>query len=189
MLSHHPHPRPQQARLTQYSALAVFLLMLLTVGLQAVLALALGGLLMLLTALITLLLALFLIPPTATTPAVTVTPDGLRLHPVVWRERFVPWSAVSAVKRYPLLPHPDAEMSRRALTGRANYQPAAGIMLVIPGLPPQYRVAGFLAGERGQPIIALTNRTHTDYNTLIEQIATYTGQPHDDIFPQAGADS
>jgi hypothetical protein len=78
------------------------------------------------------------------------------------------------VKVYPLLPSADAETTRRLTVGRIKYRPAAGIMLVIPGLPPQYRIAGFFAGERAAPIIALTNRAHADYERLVEAVLTFT---------------
>lgn len=75
-----------------------------------------------------------------------------------------------AVKDYTLLPAPDQEFERRALQGRKKYRPAQGKMLIVRGLPPQYRIAGFFAGENAQPLIALTSRTHTDYDRLIQRM-------------------
>ncbi len=118
----------------------------------------------------TLLLAAPVLMLTAVAPGVTVTAEGLRLHPVIWREQVVTWGQIKAVKDYPLLPTRDAEVNRRWMVGRGNYEPATGVMLVIPALPPQYRIAGFFAGERGQPIIALTNRAHTDYEALLAAV-------------------
>jgi hypothetical protein len=39
-----------------------------------------------------------------------------------------------------------------------------------------YRVGGFFAGEQGRKIIALTNRTHTDYDRLSKQVTKYTSK-------------
>jgi hypothetical protein len=165
------HPRPRQDRLIQQAAIALALVMLAAALLQVVLALLItpGGL-FLLTALITLLLIPFVLMLTTATPPVTVSDDGLLIEPVIWRARFVPWAQVQAIQPYPLLPQREAETTRRALVGRARYQPAAGIMLVIAGLPPQYRIAGLLAGTGGQPVIAVTNRTHTDYEQVAARI-------------------
>ena len=195
------HPKPQQNRLVQYGAAFVSLLMLAAAGLQVLLAVIVTpGLIFGLTALITLLLIPFVLLLTAATPALTLSPEGLTLEPMIWKRQFVPWGQVTAVKPYPLLPQAEAETTRRAVVGRNNYQAAAGvmlnvtlcftrrqlvgrnkyqaaagIMLVIPGLPLQYRIAGVLAGEGGQPVIAITNRTHTDYETVVDQIRAYTG--------------
>ncbi len=179
--STHPHPHPFIARVTQYGALAVFVIMLISVPLQVLLTLlgAPGGLFVI-TALITLMLSPAVLMLTAVSPPVTLAADGLWLEPVVWRQRFIPWDAIDAVKVYPLLPGEDGEVQRRAFVGRSNYRAAEGIMLVVPGLPPQYRVVGFFAGEGGKPVIALTNRSHTEYARLKKKIIHYAGevQPH-----------
>ena len=46
-------------------------------------------------------------------------------------------------------------------------------MLVIRGLPVQYRVTGFFVGEGFKPVIALTSRTHTDYDRLIKKVLSH----------------
>lgn len=174
MESSHPHPKPRLDRLTQYGAMALLLVMALTVPLQILLAL-LGApaFLFLLTAIFTALLAPFILMLTTATPAVTVAPEGITVQPVVWRQRFVPWSDVTAIKDYPLLPQPDAELSRKVMTGRKRYQPAEGLMLLIPALPVQYRITGFLAGEGFTPVIAVTNRAHSRYDVLVKKINVY----------------
>lgn len=179
--STHAHPNPPLDRITQYGAIILSVVMLLAVPLQVVLTLlgAPGGLFV-----ITALITLALIPPvlmlTAVSPAVTLEQDGLWLEPRIWRRRFVAWDDIDAVKVYPLLPDANAEANRRAFVGRKNYQAAEGIMLVIPALPPQYRIAAFFAGEGGKGIVALTNRTHTEYAKLKKKIVYYAGdvQPH-----------
>jgi len=174
MKSAHDHPHPQRERLVQYGALTVTGLMLLAIVLQLVLALlgAPGGLFVI-TALLTLLLALFILRLTVATPAVTVSEDGLEIRPLIWRSHFVAWEAVRAIKDYTLLPDEGAETGRRAIVGRRKYRPAEGKMLVIPALPRHYCITGVLAGEGFVPVIAVTNRTHTEYDKLVKKMLIY----------------
>ncbi|MEL6268626.1 MAG: hypothetical protein AAFV33_25155 [Chloroflexota bacterium] len=120
-----------------------------------------------------------LIPPvlmlTASTPGITIEKDGVWIEPVIWKRRFVLWEDVTAVKEYPLLPGADGETQRRAFVGKQNYAAPEGIMLVVPGLPLQYRITAFFAGEPGKGIVALTNRTHTEYPKLKKKIVHYAG--------------
>jgi hypothetical protein len=105
---------------------------------------------------------------------VTVSNEGLTLHPVVWKDRFVRWDEIASIAVYPLLPAADTEVTRRYAVGKRRYRPAQGIMLVIPSLPPPYRIAGFFAGTGAKPIIALTNRAHVDYDHLLEIVLQMT---------------
>jgi hypothetical protein len=173
MKSAHIHPHPFLDAVTQYGAALLCAVMVLAAAAQ-VLALAIGAPgAFILSALLTLAFVPFTLLLTTATPAVTVTQEGLTIEPRLWRKQFVTWDAVREVKDYPLLPPEDSEAVRRALTGRRRYTPAQGKMLLIPTLPPQYRIAGWLAGEGLTPIIALTNRTHTDYERLIQQIEQF----------------
>lgn len=117
-----------------------------------------------------LLIALPLLFLSAATPPVTVSEQGLTLRPILWKPHFIAWDDIQAVKPYPILPSPDAEVFRRALVGRKKYRPAEGIMLIVPKLPFPYRAVGFFAGEGGQPVVAFTNRTHTHYDALARHI-------------------
>ena len=174
----HHHPRQRLDRAIQWGALVVVALigvgvlgqigMALLAPSAALRALALFG------AVATALLAFPVLMLTAVAPAVSVDAAGITLQPAVWRARRIPWDAVRTVKPYPLLPIEDAEVTRRLAVGRRNYRPASGIMLVIPGLPPQYRIAGFLAGERAAPVIALTTRAHTHYDDLLRAVLSHT---------------
>ncbi|MFW5692514.1 MAG: PH domain-containing protein, partial [Chloroflexota bacterium] len=180
------HPKPWVDRVSQVVALAATLVLVVCAPLLMLLPLAgaPGG--FVLIGLLALLLALPLIMRTAVAPAVTVDADGLTLRPMFWRDQRLPWSAVQAVRVFPLLPSEDAEVTRRIAVGRRNYRPAAGLMLVIPTLPPQYRIAGLLAGERGRPVVALTNRAHQDYDQLARAVLTYTdASAHDPELIQA----
>lgn len=174
MKSVHLHPNPRLDRVTQYGAVALVVVMLVATPLQIVLALlgASRGLLIF-TGVATLLLTLPVLLLTTATPRVTVSPDGITIQPLVWKERFVRWNDVQTIKDYPLLPPSDSEVGRKALTGRQRYRPAEGKMLVIPGLPVQYRVTGYFAGEGFTGVIALTSRTHHEYDKLIKKVMIY----------------
>ncbi len=179
--STHTHPNPLLDRITQYAALALAVVMLVSVPLQVLLTVlgAPGGL-FIVTALVVLALTPPVIMLTATTPAVTLQADGLWLEPRVWQRRFIPWEQVEALKEYPLIPKENEEVQRRTFVGRKNYAPVQGIMLVIPSLPLQYRIAAFFAGESGKGIVALTTRTHTEYPKLRKKLVHHLGavQPH-----------
>jgi hypothetical protein len=168
----HAHPQPLLDALTQYIAAALLALIVLSVPLQIVLAFA-GAPVFVLTALFTLAFAPFPLMLLAATPAVMVGPEGLTVQPRLGKAQSVAWLDVAAIKPYPLLPPPDAELSRKALAGRSKYRPAEGLMLLIPALPVQYRIAGVLAGEGFTPIIAVTTRTHDRYDMLVKKIRAY----------------
>lgn len=170
----HTHPSPLLNRIVHYGAALLSVVMLIIAVMMLILAVTLpnGGVSIIISA-ITLLLIPFVVMLTAATPPVTVTAAGLQITPLIWKGHFIPWDAVQAMKPYPLLPQPGAETERRALVGRKRYRPAEGVMLLIPSLPPQYRITGFLAGEGLTPVIALTSRSHSDYPTLLNQLNTY----------------
>jgi len=111
---------------------------------------------------------------TTATPRVIISPEGLTIQPLIWQAQFVPWNAVQTIKDYPLLPPSGSEVGRKALAGRQRYHPAQGKMLVIPTLPIQYRVTGYFAGEGFTGVIALTNRTHQEYDKLIKKVMIYS---------------
>lgn len=177
MSSHHTHPNPLTDRLAQYGGIALTILLVLGGLGQFVLA-ALGLPLFLLSGLVTLALIAPVMMLTTATPAVTVADDGITLHPRVWRDRFVAWDDVRALKNYPLLPPKEAEVNRRAMVGKRRYRAAEGKMLVVPSLPLPYRFTGLFAGEGFTGVVALTNRTHTGYDALIRQVERHlTPQP------------
>ncbi|MEO0562364.1 MAG: hypothetical protein AAF125_09625 [Chloroflexota bacterium] len=178
----HTHPNPLQHNIIQYGSAATAALMLVCVPLLLVMAFIVqyGGFLVV-GALVVFVLSLPVLMLTAVSPPVTVSADGIAVEPLLWNRRQIAWDDVAAVKAYPLLPTEDTEVNRRTFVGRRNYTPAQGVMLVLPGMPIQYRIAAFFAGEPGRAIIALTNRTHTDYPALIETVERYAGevQPFD----------
>jgi hypothetical protein len=171
----HIHPKPLLNRLIQYGALVVVALLVISAPLQIILTLAgAPGGLVICSAFVSLALALPVLMLTAYAPAVTVDDAGVTLHPAIWKDRRVNWDDIAAVKVYPLLPSPDAEISRKLVIGKQKYRPADGILLIIPGLPAQYRIVGFFAGVRSQPAVALTNRAHADYDKLVEIVLSNT---------------
>jgi len=177
MTTTHTHPRPTIDRIAQYGALA-FLVLTAALFVWQIL-LALNGLPAALLLLTVLTMALLIVPAlwlTTATPAVELTGEGLIVRPLIWRARSIAWSDIRAVKPYPLLPEAQGERMRKAFVGRRKYVPAKGVMLVVPSLPWIYRCTGFFAGEGFTPVIALTNRTHTDYDRLIKGVRTRTAE-------------
>jgi hypothetical protein len=164
------HPRPGRQRLWHYSLAALLIMVLAGAIGQALLGLLLRGALFWLTAAVMLLFVPVLLMALSVSPPLTLTPEGVWIAPVVWRRRLIPWEHLREMKPYPLLPRPDQETGRRALQGRQKYRPAEGMMLIVAGLPWQYRVAGYFVGEPGRAIIAVTNRTHEDYERLLDAL-------------------
>jgi hypothetical protein len=126
--------------------------------------------LMSLAAVFLALLALPVLQNTARSPDIVLREDGLLLRPAVWRERLVPWADIAAVKDDPSLPPEGAEVYRRRAVGKAKYRPAAGRLLVLKRMPPQYRLAGFFAGEGLHAVISVNTRSHPDYDRLMAAI-------------------
>ncbi|XWX02935.1 hypothetical protein VZO05_10515 [Aggregatilineales bacterium SYSU G02658] len=170
------HPTPPRYRLEQRLLMALLLAVVAGAVGQLMLALLLRSLLFGLGALTLLAFAPFILMALSVAPPLTVTADGLLIRPHWWREQLIPWGDVLAMRPYPLLPRPDQETERRALQGRKRYRAAEGWMLIVHGLPWQYRMAGFFAGAGGQPIIAITNRTHSGYDALVRQVQACVGQ-------------
>jgi hypothetical protein len=154
----------------QYGLAALLIALLAGAAGQALLGLLLRGALFWLTAGVLLLLVPVLLMALSVTPALTLTPEGVWIAPVIWRRRLIPWEHLREMKPYPLLPRPDQETGRRALQGRQKYHPAEGMMLIVAGLPWQYRMAGYFVGEPGRAVIAVTNRTHQDYDRLLDAL-------------------
>lgn len=169
-----PHPKPLLNKLSQYTLALALALIVVSAPLQVVLGLAIPqGRLFILTGVLSLLLVLPLLMGLFVHPSLSVSDEGITLHPIIGGSRFVRWDEIHVMKDYPLLPSEDMEANRRQFVGRKNYRPAQGKMLVIPSLPFPYRPAGWFAGEGFTGIIALTNRAHLDYDNLIKLIAPH----------------
>lgn len=169
------HPNATFYRFTQWILLAILFVLLLTVPLQIGIALAYPqAFLFFVSALITLVLSTPIILYLTVTPTVSIHSSGITIHPFIGRAIQLDWEQIREVKEYSLLPKESHEVNRRLLVGKKRYQSAEGKMLLIDDLPMIYRVAGFFAGEQGGKIIALSNRTHDNYEHLIKQVMKHT---------------
>jgi len=171
----HNHPNMPLKRTIEYGAAGVVIIMLLgALGLLLLplLTSAPGGFAFAAVLVVLLIPAVLML--TAYAPPVSVDKDAITLHPALWQTQRIPWSDITEVRVYPLLPREDTEIPRKYVVGTRNYKPAAGIMLVIPSLPWPYRMVGFFAGVQSRPAIALTNRAHTDYEHLLQAILQQT---------------
>lgn len=177
--SHHfSAKQPRMYQISQAALLVTAVVLTVSAPLQLILAVSIaGGGMFIMTALLSLLLILPLILMSSATPPVSISRDGLTVQPGLGRAVFVPWAAVKEIKPYSLMPPEDSESVRRTMVGRKKYRPAAGLMLVCEGLPWRYRVVGAFAGEGFSPVVAVTNRSHADYEQfvyLIEKIRPTT---------------
>jgi hypothetical protein len=168
------HPTPWLDRLTQWCCvLLIGVLVLAEVGLMVIFASGQGAFLLL--GLTLILFAPFLMMQLTLTPSVQVDAQGLTLHTRFFGQHRCLWQAVQAVQPHPLLPPPDAEGLRRLMVGRIKYRAAQGWLLVMPSLPFWFRFSGIFCGVGFVGVVALTNRTHTDYDRLVELLRQYTG--------------
>jgi len=173
--SHYTHPNPIAYRITQWVLFALLCVVLVAVPLQILIALMYPqAILFYLLAVITLFFALPILLYLFTTPTVSLDSDGITVHPFIGKSHHVAWDDVERVAYYPLLPRQNHEVNKRLVVGRKRYKPAEGIMLISSALPQVYRVGGLFAGERGRKIIALTNRTHANYDQLHKQVLKHT---------------
>lgn len=186
---HYAARQPFKYRVQQTGAVALLVVMLVLVLLQGVLLTLLPPFMVMMTAILLLLMTAPVLMLLSVSPPVTVHDAGITLHPLIWREQTIAWSAIVAVKRYPLLPTPDQEVMRQVAVGRKQYRAAEGIMLIVSGLPVQYRPAGVFAGAGGKPVIALTSRSHADYDRLVKQVLAHVDETviHDEILAGDGS--
>jgi hypothetical protein len=174
----HDNTNPQITRLTHYALAVMIVALILAVPAWLIIGLTNERAVLFIVMVIpTILFLPALVFLSVTTPPVTVSAEGLLLRPYVWRQRLIDWQDVTLAKPYPLLPASESEVMRRALVGRKKYAPAEGLMVLVPGLPWPYRIAGYFAGERGTPIVAFTNRAHQDYATLAQAIRARCEMP------------
>ncbi len=173
-MTHYPHPKPNVDTFSQVMVLIGLGMMLISVLGMIVLVAngAPSGFLLLIPVMAAL--ALPLIMRLSVTPAVTIDDAGLTIKPRFGKAHQIDWHQVEKVAPFPLLPSEDTEVVRRAAVGRSHYAVAQGLMLIIPSLPPRYRVAGWFAGEGGKPIIAITNRSHVNYDQLAQTVLNRT---------------
>jgi len=163
-----PARNPRGYRISQWVLAATAGVLAISALPQVFLAFAIpGGGMFVLTALLSLALILPIVLMMSATPPITLSREGFTLQPGIGKPTTVLWAAVKEVKPYSLLPPEDSETTRRLMVGRKNYRPAAGTMLVCEGLPWRYRIVGGFAGEGFTPVVAVTNRTHAEYDQFV----------------------
>lgn len=169
-ITHHAPPSPTLYRVQQSLIAALFVLMIFAASGLLLLAILIPAPLMALMSMMVVLLMLPVAMLLSVSPPITVDGTGLTLHPFWGKPQSIAWHEIAAMQIYPLLPQTDQEVEWRLMQGRKRYRAAEGYMLLVPRLPLRYRVAGLFAGVRGQAIVAFTNRSHSDYETLLQQI-------------------
>ncbi|MEP7288369.1 MAG: hypothetical protein ABI947_21675 [Chloroflexota bacterium] len=140
-----------------------------------------AGSLLLGTALLTAILFIPLLMRTVLHPEIEVCADGLRLHPILWRDQFVVWDAIVGIVDHPLLFNDEA--MGRTLHGK-RYRPREGAVILVAGsarLLPLYRILGGVAGANNATAFAISSTTHTDYPLLLEAIRSHLNQPIKDL--------
>lgn len=172
-ITYHPPLSTTAYTLQQLVTAGLLVLMLLAVIGLAVLAVMLSAPLMGLMALMVVLLMVPVAMLLSVSPPIRLDEDGLTLTPFWGAEQRVAWDDIAEIRVYPLLPQPDQEVEWRLLQGRKRYRSAEGYMLRIPRLPWRYRMTGFFVGWQGQPTVAFTNRSHADYDILLQRVRSH----------------
>lgn len=171
-ISFHGHPRPiLRALAARLVAAGLALALLGAVG-QLVLAVVLGaaGVLLWVSAVLTLGLAAVLLAFASLHPEITAFGDGLLLRPLVGRPVRVPWAALLAIEPHPLVFN--NEGPGRLLHGK-NYRPRDGLLVVVrpgAGLPARYQLVDLVTGGPARPAFAISSTTYTDYEHLARLI-------------------
>jgi len=169
-ITHHLPLSPTTYRLQQIIMALLFVVMAGAVGGLLFLAFLIPAPLMILMALMVGLLMGPVAMLLSVSPPITIDENGLTLQPFWGKAQQIAWNDIASMQVYPLLPQTDQEVERRLMQGRKKYRAAEGYMLLVPRLPMRYRVAGLFAGVGGQPIVAFTNRAHSDYETLLQRV-------------------
>ena len=165
---HFPARSPRGYRISQWVLAGTVGVLAVSAPLQVILALTIpGGGMFVLTAILSLALILPLILMMSATPPVTLSREGITIQPGIGKPSIITWRDIKEVKPYPLLPPEDSETTRRLMVGRKKYRPAAGTMFICEGLPWRYRIVGAFAGEGFAPAVAVTNRTHLEYDQFV----------------------
>ncbi len=138
--------------------------------LQVIIALIAGAPLLIITGILTALLALPVLQNTARSPQVMLENDGLTVQTTLWGARKVPFSTIQAIRDDPSLPPAGAEIYRKKAVGKAKYRPVEGKLIIASGLPLPYRLVGFFAGEGIKGVIAINSRSISNYDRLMPLI-------------------
>ncbi len=166
--------QPHRERIRQYVLAGVVVILL--VGAVSQIALVMAGSPLILSVLIAVVMLVLTLPTLmymAATPPMTISAEGVTLHPLLLPEQQLRWEDVVALKPYPLLPTKDSEVVKRRLQGKQKYKPAEGVMLISARLPFPYKILGYFTGEGGKGVVALTNRTHESYPSAVRQLKSH----------------
>lgn len=123
------------------------------------------------------LLAIPLTMHTVSHPEITLTPDGLIVRPMLWRGKFIPYSALKGLTRHPLIRDPGASPGVDRLLWGRHHTPRHGIAVVVgreANLSPLYRLFGSAVGVQG-PAFGLSSTTHTNYADLRARLSAVCG--------------
>lgn len=160
-ISSHPHPNPIRQRLL--GVVVRFALVGVVFATLGLLILGFGFGLPLMVVMVPFLLGLSspLLLLACLHPAIEVQAEGLSIQPLVFKPHQIAWGAIETMVEHSLIkPVPPKRQK--------FIRPQQGQMLLLErgSLPLQYRIIGLLAGHGFRPVIAISNRTHTDYETL-----------------------
>lgn len=169
----HTHPNMSLYKIQQIALIAILILAVFASLMLLVVAVMLSAPLFIIMSVLVLLLAMPMLMALVNTPPVTIREEGLLLERFIGGNYLIAWDDIEAIEPYPLLPHAEQEILKQYLIGRKKYRAAEGIMLIVPSLPLPYRIAGILATAERKPVIALTNRAHSDYYELKDSIMHY----------------
>jgi hypothetical protein len=169
-ITHHAPLSPTVYRLQQIIAALLLVVMIAAAIGLLLLAVLIPAPLMAVMAILVVALMAPVAMLLSVSPPISVDEDGLTLEPFWGKAQPIAWEDIAAMQVYPLLPQTDQEVERRLVQGRKKYRAAEGYMLLVPRLPLRYRMAGFFAGVGGQPIVAFTNRAHSDYDILLQRV-------------------
>ena len=140
-------------------------------GELVLLLLGMGGgiaLLMLFTA----ALAIPLVIGSVLTPPLVVTETGLVIRPMIGGPHAAPWESIRALRPYTL--QPVDEPVAQILVGRANMPSREGRWILFSGgLPVTFRLAAWLTGLGGGPVIAISDATHANYAELLAAMESH----------------
>jgi hypothetical protein len=172
VISVHHYPHRRVRRLIEGLLLIALIIAIMAIVVEIIFGLVVGPL-FLMMALFTAILLIPLLMRTVLHPEIELTADGLTLHPMLWKEQFVSWSALTGQAEHPLLFNNEA--TGRLLHGK-RYLPREGMVIVVndtAGLSPIYRLVGSLAGVGNRTAFAISSTTHRDYEALRDTITQY----------------
>lgn len=161
MISNHLHPQLGFHRwIGRLAVLSMFGVIIGTLGFIAMAFLYQAGLMLVMIPFLWgLSLPLFLL--TSLYPGVVVYEQGVELQPFGFRPSQLAWDDLVAITEHTMLkPAPPSKLRRTAQTGTM-------IIVQSDKLPFPYKIVGLIAGIGWKPVFAISNKTHTDYESLL----------------------